>query len=52
MNKYDGGAGNDTLNARNGKRETVNYGAGKRDAATVDKRDKVKGCKKVRRARR
>jgi Ca2+-binding RTX toxin-like protein len=49
VNKYDGGAGNDTVNARNGKKETVNCGAGKKDVAVVDKRDKVKGCEKVRR---
>ena len=47
MNKYDGGPGNDTLDARNGKRETVNCGAGKRD-----KRDQVKGCEKVKRAKK
>ena len=28
VNKYDGGPGNDTLNAHNGKRETANCGAG------------------------
>jgi Ca2+-binding RTX toxin-like protein len=52
VNKYDGGPGNDTINARNGKRETVNCGAGKRDKATVDRRDRVKGCEKVSRSRR
>src|SRR3954447_6425631 len=52
VDKYDGGPGNDSLSARDGKRETVNCGAGKRDRATVDKRDKVKGCEKVKRARR
>jgi hypothetical protein len=31
---------------------TAQIGAGKRDKATVDKRDKVKGCEKVRRPRR
>jgi hypothetical protein len=52
VNRYDGGAGNDTLNARNHKKETVSCGAGKRDKATVDKRDKVKGCEKVRRSKK
>jgi hypothetical protein len=52
VNKYSGGAGNDTISARNGKRETVDCGAGKRDKATVDRRDKTRGCEKVRRPRR
>jgi Ca2+-binding RTX toxin-like protein len=51
VNKYDAGAGKDTVNARNGKKETVNCGAGKKDVAVVDKRDKVKGCEKVRRGK-
>jgi hypothetical protein len=51
VNKYTGGAGNDTVNARNKKKETVNCGAGKKDKATVDKKDKVKGCERVKRAR-
>jgi hypothetical protein len=41
-----------TISARNGKRETVDRGPGKRDKATVDRRDKTKGCEKVRRPRR
>jgi Ca2+-binding RTX toxin-like protein len=52
VNKYSAGAGNDTVNAKNGKKETVNCGAGKKDSATVDKADKVKGCEKVKRAKR
>jgi hypothetical protein len=40
----------DTINARNGKNETVDCGLGKKDVATVDKKDKVKGCEKVKRA--
>jgi sugar lactone lactonase YvrE len=52
VNKYSGGAGNDTINARNGKKETVDCGSGKKDKATVDKKDKVKGCESVKRARR
>jgi Ca2+-binding RTX toxin-like protein len=50
VNKYSGGSGNDSINARNGKKETVNCGTGKKDSATVDKGDKVKGCEKVKRA--
>jgi len=42
----------DSVRARNGKKENVNRGAGKRDSATVDKNDKVKGCEKVKRAKR
>jgi hypothetical protein len=51
-NKYSGGAGNDTLNARNGKKETVECGPGKKDTATVDKKDKTKGCEKAKRAKK
>jgi Ca2+-binding RTX toxin-like protein len=51
-NSYSGGSGNDTINARNGKKETVDCGSGKKDTATVDKRDKTKGCEKVKRARK
>jgi hypothetical protein len=50
VNRYSGGPGNDTINARNGKKETVDCGSGKKDRATVDKRDKTKGCEKVKRA--
>jgi Ca2+-binding RTX toxin-like protein len=49
-NTYSGGGGNDSINAANGKRETVNCGAG-RDSARVDKTDRVKGCEKVRRSK-
>jgi hypothetical protein len=51
VNKYSGGDGNDSINARNGKKETVNCGAGKKDIASVDKADEVKGCEKVMRAK-
>jgi Tol biopolymer transport system component len=49
-NKYSGGAGVDNINAVNGKVETVDCGSGK-DTARVDRRDKVRGCEKVRRSR-
>ncbi|HYI18670.1 MAG TPA: calcium-binding protein [Solirubrobacteraceae bacterium] len=52
VNRYSGGGGDDRIAARNGKRETVNCGGGRKDVAVVDKRDKVKGCEKVKRARR
>ena len=49
MGRY-GGRGNDKINARNGKKETVDCGPGTKDLATVDKTDKTKGCEKVKRA--
>jgi hypothetical protein len=51
-NKYKGGAGNDTIGAKNGTKETVDCGAGKKDKATVDKKDIVKGCEAVKRAKK
>jgi hypothetical protein len=50
-NSYAAGAGRDKVSARNGKRESIDCGPG-RDMATVDKKDKVKGCEKVKRARK
>ena len=47
-----GGSGNDSIKARNRKKETVNCGAGRNDTATVDRIDRVRGCEKVRRAER
>jgi hypothetical protein len=52
VNSYSGGAGNDTINARNGMKENIDCGTGKKDKATVDKKDKTKGCETVKRARR
>jgi Ca2+-binding RTX toxin-like protein len=52
VNSYKGGAGNDVVKARNGRRETIDCGAGKKDKATVDKRDVVRRCEKVRRAKK
>jgi subtilisin family serine protease len=51
-NTYSGGSGDDTIDAVNGKRETIDCGAGKKDSASVDKLDKVKGCEKVKRAKK
>lgn len=51
-NTIKGGAGNDAVAARNGKKDKIDCGAGKKDTATVDKADKVKGCERVKRARR
>ncbi len=52
VNSYRGGSGDDTVNARNAKRETIDCGAGRKDAASVDRADRVKGCEKVKRARK
>ena len=52
VNRYKGGSGNDVLNARNGRVETVDCGSGRRDRATVDRRDRVRGCERVSRSRR
>ncbi|MFL5895087.1 MAG: choice-of-anchor Q domain-containing protein [Thermoleophilaceae bacterium] len=41
-----GGPGNDVVNAVDRRRDTVNCGPGK-DVARVDKKDKVRGCEKV-----
>jgi hypothetical protein len=51
-NTYRGGSGNETVNARNGKKETVDCGPGKKDVASVDRKDKTKGCEKVKRVSR
>jgi uncharacterized delta-60 repeat protein len=47
--RYRGGSGNDSINAKDGVREKVDCGKGKKDRATVDRKDKVKGCEKVKR---
>ena len=48
-NSYSGGSGNDLVSARNGVRESVNCGTGRRDRAFADRRDRVRGCERVRR---
>jgi Ca2+-binding RTX toxin-like protein len=45
-----GGPGNDRLNSVNGKSDRLYCGRG-RDRATVDRRDRVRGCERVRRLR-
>jgi hypothetical protein len=42
-----GGSGNDVLSARDGRRDTVDCGTGRRDRAIVDQRDRVRGCERV-----
>ena len=49
VNRYKGGSGNDAINARNGRVETVDCGSGRRDSATVDRRDRVRGCERIKR---
>ncbi len=44
----DGGRGNDRILARGGGRDSVVCGAGNRDVAVVDRRDRVRGCEIVR----
>jgi hypothetical protein len=45
----EGDAGDDTLSARDGARDRVDCGAGRRDTAIVDRRDRVIRCEFVRR---
>ncbi len=49
VDRLDGGAGNDTINSRDKRRETVRCGKGKRDRVTADKKDKLRGCERVKR---
>lgn len=50
-NAHDAGPGADYVDAANGRRETVNCGSGK-DRARVDRRDRVRGCERVKRVGR
>lgn len=45
---FRGNAGNDRIIATDGRRERIDCGKG-RDTATVDRRDRVRGCERVRR---
>jgi Ca2+-binding RTX toxin-like protein len=49
-NTYVGGAGRDVIAAANGKNETVNCGKG-RDKVRADKKDKLRGCERVKRTK-
>lgn len=51
-NSFKGGSGNDKVNARNGKKDRVDCGAGRKDRASVDRVDRVRGCEKVKRPRK
>ena len=44
-----GGKGNDRIRARDGQHDVVRCGAGRHDVAIVDRRDRVRGCERVRR---
>jgi Ca2+-binding RTX toxin-like protein len=46
-NRYSAGGGNDRVKAKNGTREKVNCGAGRRDVARVDRIDRTQGCERV-----
>jgi Ca2+-binding RTX toxin-like protein len=50
-NTYSGGPGADTISAANGRVEKIDCGSG-RDSVRADRKDKVKGCERVRRTRR
>jgi Ca2+-binding RTX toxin-like protein len=49
FNRFDAGAGNDVINARNGRAELVSCGSG-RDRARVDRSDRVRNCERVQRS--
>ncbi len=49
--EVEGGPGNDLIRARDGKRDVIDCGAGKRDKVIADRKDRVKRCKKVVRRR-
>ena len=48
-NSYSGGSGNDTIVTANGRRETIDCGAGRRDSVRADRTDTVRNCETVRR---
>jgi dienelactone hydrolase len=48
--RLSGGSGRDRIDARDGGRDTVRCGRG-RDRAKVDRRDRVRGCERVRNKR-
>jgi hypothetical protein len=49
VNRINAGAGNDTINVRNHKRDKVECGKGKKDRVTADRSDSLKHCEKVKR---
>jgi hypothetical protein len=51
VDKLDGGGGNDTIDSRDKRRETVRCGKGKQDRVTADRKDRLRGCERVKRRR-
>ena len=49
VDRLDGGAGNDVVNSRDKRRETVRCGKGRRDRVIADKKDRLRGCERVKR---
>ena len=47
-NTVSGGSGNDIINVRNGKKDVVDCGTGRRDAVRVDANDAVIRCETIR----
>jgi len=43
----NGGPGNDTIHANDGKHDAIDCGKGKHDKAFVDSHDSVKNCESV-----
>ena len=43
----EGGTGNDVIYARDGQRDSIDCGLGRRDRALVDRKDQVTGCEHV-----
>ena len=48
-NVVSAGSGNDVVSARNGSRDRINCGSGRRDTVTADRVDRLTGCERVRR---
>ena len=51
-NSYSAGSGNDAVSAANGRKEKIDCGPGKKDSVRADRKDRVRGCEKVRRSGR
>jgi Ca2+-binding RTX toxin-like protein len=49
--KLTGGRGNDVINAADHEKDVIDCGKGRRDRATVDKIDRVRGCEQLKRKR-
>jgi hypothetical protein len=49
--EFSGGRGDDSINSADGVVERVNCGGGRRDRIRADRRDRLRGCERVRRVR-